>query len=56
MTMNELKMSQTRPVEELKDDMAAVSESIKSGRAFLKVVAYPWDVEFDVCDIEEGSR
>jgi hypothetical protein len=29
-------------------------EKIQSGRAFLKVSAYPWGVEFDVCE-EEGA-
>jgi hypothetical protein len=33
-------------------DMGAISEKVGSGRAFLKVVAYPWGVEFDVCSAE----
>jgi hypothetical protein len=36
------------------EDVSSVSEEIGSGRAFLKVVAYPWGVEFDVCS-KEGS-
>ena len=36
-------------------DVSSVSEMIGSGRAFLKVVAYPWGVEFDVCSAEEGA-
>jgi len=32
------------------DDVATVSKEIESGRAFLKVVAYPWGVEFEVCE------
>ena len=34
------------------EDVSSVSEEIGSGRAFLKVVAYPWGVEFDVCSKE----
>jgi hypothetical protein len=36
------------------EDVSSVSEEIGSGRAFLKVVAYPWGVEFDVCS-KEGT-
>jgi len=36
------------------DDVSSVSEEIGSGRPFLKVVAYPWGVEFDVCS-KEGT-
>ncbi len=34
------------------DGVNSISGRIESGRAFLKVVAYPWGVEFDVCDVE----
>ena len=37
-------------VEDLADQAHTLSEKISSGQAFLKVVAYPWGVEFDVCD------
>lgn len=37
------------------DDIGSISERIRSGRAFLKVVAYPWGVEFDVYDREESK-
>jgi hypothetical protein len=37
------------------EDARSVSEQIGSGRAFLKVVAYPWGVEFDVCEVEGGA-
>jgi hypothetical protein len=30
------------------DDAAA---KIREGRAFLKVVAYPWGVDFDLCEV-----
>ncbi len=33
----------------------SLAERIRSGRAFLKVVAYPWGVEFDVCSAEVES-
>ena len=41
-----------KPVEDLADQAHTLSEKISSGQAFLKVVAYPWGVEFDVCDGE----
>lgn len=41
------------PIEEAADDMGEVSERIRTGRAFLKVVAFPWGAEFDVCDAGE---
>lgn len=40
-------------VEEMGDEIKSLSTRPKSGQAFLKVVAYPWGVEFDVCDAEE---
>lgn len=39
-------------VEGMEDDIGSVSSRIGSGRAFLKVVAYPWGVEFDVEELE----
>jgi hypothetical protein len=34
----------------MKDDIDSLPDKITSGRTFLKVVAYPWGVEFDVCE------
>ena len=47
-------VSVTRPVplDEGREDLDAVREMIRTGQAFLKVVQYPWGVEFDVCDME----
>jgi hypothetical protein len=47
-------VSVTRPVplDEGREDLDAVREMIRTGQAFLKVVEYPWGVEFDVCDME----
>ena len=43
----------TRPVPiEGPEDLEAVRRSIESGRAFLRVVEYPWGVEFDVSEVE----
>ena len=42
-------------VEDVSEEMASLSQKISSGRAFLKVLAYPWGVEFDVCD-GDGPR
>jgi hypothetical protein len=32
------------------DEIDLLSEKIRSGEAILRVVAYPWGVEFDVCE------
>lgn len=40
------------PLDGAVDDVSEVAEKIRNGRAFLKVVAYPWGVEFDVCESE----
>ena len=37
-------------IEDLSETVESLSDKIESGEAFLKVVAYPWGVEFDVCD------
>jgi len=42
------------PIEESPEDLDSVREKIKTGQAFLKVVEYPWGVEFDV--ISAGGR
>jgi hypothetical protein len=42
-------------LEDLSDQIGPVSKRLTSGEAFLKVVAYPWGVEFDVCD-GEGEK
>ncbi len=41
-----------RHIDEVEEDAASIAKEIRSGRAFLKVVAYPWGVEFDVCERE----
>ncbi len=40
--------------EEVEGDLDSISQKIGSGRAFLKVVAYPWGVELEVCEKEGG--
>ena len=49
-------VSVTRPVsiEESVENLDSIREEIRTGQAFLKVVQYPWGVEFDVCDVEGG--
>ena len=37
---------------ETAEDVGKVAQRIRAGQAFLKVVAYPWGVEFEVCDQE----
>ena len=39
-------------VEDLADKAGSLQGKVSSGSAFLKVVAYPWGLEFDVCDTE----
>ena len=41
------------PVEIL-EDLDLIRERIAAGEAFLKVVEYPWGVEFEVCGAEGG--
>jgi hypothetical protein len=48
-------VAKPRHINGVKDDMNSISKEIGSGRAFLKVVAYPWGVEFDVCSPEGGA-
>jgi hypothetical protein len=40
-------------VEESEDGVDSIREKILSGRALLGVVAYPWGVEFTVCEVKE---
>ena len=42
--------ARTVPIDEVPGDMDSLRKRIRSGRAFLRVVEYPWGVEFDVCD------
>jgi hypothetical protein len=39
-------------VEDMPEEIAPIAEKISSGQGFLRVVAYPWGVEFDFCDGE----
>ena len=40
----------TVPIDQIKGDMDSLRKRIQSGQAYLRVVAYPWGVEFEVCD------
>jgi hypothetical protein len=42
--------ARTVPIDEVQGDMESLRKRIQSGRAYLRVVAYPWGVEFEVCD------
>lgn len=54
--MSPVSVMATRPVPiDREDDVDSLREKIRSGRAYLKVSAYPWGVEFDVLEVE-GSR
>jgi hypothetical protein len=48
-----VRVAKPRHVEDL-PDIGSIQGRLNSGQAFLKVVAYPWGVEFDVCDSEES--
>jgi len=50
-------VSVTRPVpiDENPEDLDSIREKIRSGQAFLKVVEYPWGIEFDVINVEGGQ-
>ncbi len=39
-------------IDEIQGEINDLPDKISSGRTFLKVVAYPWGVEFDVCEGE----
>lgn len=47
-------LSRPIQVEDLSDRMDEVAEKVRSGDAQLRVVAYPWGVEFDL--VEGGLR
>ncbi len=40
-------------IDEIQEKINDLPDKISSGRTFLKVVAYPWGVEFDVCEGKE---
>jgi len=44
----------TRPVsiDESSENLDSIREKIRTGQAFLKVVEYPWGVEFDLVNVE----
>jgi hypothetical protein len=56
-TRNLASVSVTRPVpiDESPEDLDLIREKIRTGRAFLKVVEYPWGIEFDVINVEGGQ-
>jgi len=39
------------PMGDLLEDMDSVRQRIESGQAFLRVVAYPWGVEFELSEV-----
>ncbi len=45
-------MSAPAPIEGMADRVDTLQEELLSGKAVLRVVAYPWGVEFDVCRVE----
>jgi len=40
-------------IDEIQKEINDLPDKISAGRSFLKVVAYPWGVQFDVCDGED---
>lgn len=43
------------PIDMMYDEIDSLPEKIRSGKAVLEVVAYPWGVEFDVCETSSPS-
>jgi len=43
------------PVDDGMEDMDSVRRRIASGRAFLRIVEYPWGVEFDVGEVVDQA-
>jgi len=43
------------PFGDTAEDVERIAQRIRAGQAFLKVVAYPWGVEFEVCS-QEGEK
>jgi hypothetical protein len=39
-----------------RDGIDSLAEKILAGKALLRVVAYPWGVEFDVCELPFQPR
>jgi len=39
-----------------KNEIDLVTEKIRSGEALLRVVSYPWGIEFDVCEPPASTR
>jgi len=52
--LHPVSVAKPMPIEESPEDLNSIREKIKTARAFLKVVEYPWGVEFDV--VEAGGR
>ena len=40
-------------IDDIQEEVGDLPDNINSGRTFLKVLAYPWGVEFDVCEGED---
>ena len=50
-----LSVEVARPVPvEGPDGVDLLAQRIRSGRALLEVVAYPWGVEFGICEVVES--
>jgi hypothetical protein len=39
------------PIEHVQGGMDSLRKRVESGAAFLRAVAYPWGVEFEVCEV-----
>jgi len=45
-------LAQPVSIDESSEDLDSIREKIRKGQAYLKVVEYPWGVEFDVVNLE----
>jgi len=50
-----LSLSLPVPIDEIPENLDSIREKIRKGKAILKVVQYPWGIEFDMCDVEGGQ-
>jgi len=47
-----VRVARPLPVHDGTEDMDSVRQRIESGQAYLRVVAYPWGVEFDLAEVK----
>jgi len=51
-TQGQILLKKSVPISEEKDGIDNLTRELANGQALLRVVAYPWGVEFEVCRLE----